>query len=82
MEIERVHGSHHVVKKDDSFWVEFPDLEGCQSFGDSLAEIMELAQEALGLYLAGKLNNNDEAEKRNLNFSLILQKAILEEIQR
>ena len=26
---------HH---EDDSYWVEFPDLEGCQTFGESLPE--------------------------------------------
>lgn len=37
---------------EDTYWVEFPDLEGCVSEGDSLEEAMENAQEALGLYLA------------------------------
>lgn len=39
---------HH---EGDSYWVEFPDLEGCQSFGDTLNETMENAQEALSAYL-------------------------------
>ena len=37
--------------EDESYWVEFPDLEGCQSFGDTLTETMENAQEALSAYL-------------------------------
>lgn len=37
--------------EDESYWVEFPDLEGCQSFGDTLTETMENAQEALAAYL-------------------------------
>ena len=38
-------------QEEDSYWVEFPDLEGCQSFGDTLNETMENAQEALSAYL-------------------------------
>lgn len=37
-------------KEDHSYWVEFPDLEGCQSFGDTLEEIYENAKEALAAY--------------------------------
>ena len=37
-------------KENDSYWVEFPDLEGCQSFGDTLEEIYENAKEALSAY--------------------------------
>ena len=36
--------------ENDVYWVEFPDLEGCQSFGDTLEEIYENAQEALAAY--------------------------------
>lgn len=34
-------------KECDSYWVEFPDLEGCQTYGGNLNETMEYAQEAL-----------------------------------
>lgn len=44
-----------VFHSEESFWVEFPDLEGCVSDGDSLEEAMENAQEAMGLYLAALL---------------------------
>ena len=40
-----------ILYKEDGYWIEFPDLEGCQTFGSTLEETMELAQEALGLYL-------------------------------
>ena len=43
----------------NSFWVEFPDLEGCQTYGSTLPETMELASEALGLYLASKIENDE-----------------------
>lgn len=40
-----------IIHEEDGYWIEFPDLEGCQTYGTSLEETMELAQEALGLYL-------------------------------
>ena len=33
------------------YWVEFIDLDGCYSDGKTLAEAMENAKEAMGLYL-------------------------------
>ena len=45
-------------KQDDCYWVEFPDLEGCQTYGDSLNETMEYAQEALSAYLLTSLEQN------------------------
>ena len=38
-------------KEDNAYWVEFPDLAGCHSYGSSIAETMEAAQEALSAYL-------------------------------
>lgn len=38
-------------KEDNSYWVEFPDLQGCQTFGETIPETMEAAQEALSAYL-------------------------------
>ena len=38
-------------KEGGSYWVEFPDLEGCSTCGETFEETMEMAQEALGLYL-------------------------------
>lgn len=38
-------------KEDDAYWVEFPDLEGCHTYGGSIPETMEAAQEALSAYL-------------------------------
>ena len=38
-------------KENDSYWVEFPDLEGCQTYGNTLNETMEFSQEALTGYL-------------------------------
>ena len=38
-------------KEDNAYWVEFPDLEGCHTYGSSIPETMEAAQEALTGYL-------------------------------
>ena len=40
-----------IIHKEEGYWIEFPDLEGCQTVGDTLEELMSNAQEALGLYL-------------------------------
>ena len=39
------------TKEGDSYWVKFIDLDGCFSDGNTLAEAMENAKEAMGLYL-------------------------------
>lgn len=46
-----------IIHKEKSYWIEFPDLEGCQTCGNTLEEVMELAQEALGLYLVSLAEN-------------------------
>jgi antitoxin HicB len=38
-------------KEEGALWCEFPDLPGCQTFGDTITETMENAQEALAGYL-------------------------------
>lgn len=38
-------------KENDSYWVEFPDLEGCFSSGDTIETAYKNAKEALGMYL-------------------------------
>ena len=40
-----------IHNEDGSYWIEFPDLEGCNTMGDTLEDTMANAQEALGLYL-------------------------------
>lgn len=45
-------------KENDSYWVEFPDLEGCQTYGSTLSETMGFAQEALAGYLLSLLEDN------------------------
>lgn len=48
---------------DNAYWVEFPDLEGCQSFGDNLTETMAGAQEALAAYILTILEGGAELTK-------------------
>ena len=41
-----------IIHKDDGHcWVEFPDLEGCCSDGETIADAAKNAEEALGLFL-------------------------------
>lgn len=43
-----------VIHEDaDGLWIEFPDLTGCQSQGDTLEEILANAAEALECYALG-----------------------------
>ncbi len=41
-----------IHNEDNNFWVEFPDIEGCFTDGETLEETLENAEEVLGLYLA------------------------------
>ena len=52
-----------VIHEEDSFWLEFPDLEGCQTCGNTLEETLCNAQEALGLYLASLTENGQPLPK-------------------
>lgn len=47
-------------KEDGSYWVEFPDLEGCQTFGNNLNEVVKMAQEALEGYILTILESGQE----------------------
>lgn len=40
-----------ILHDDEGYWIEFPDLEGCHTCGETLADTLEYAREALGLYL-------------------------------
>lgn len=37
-------------QEDNAYWVEFPDLEGCHTFGDTIDETLTNAREALEGY--------------------------------
>ena len=115
-------------EEDGAYWVEFPDLEGCFSDGDTIAEAAMNAEEALGMYLCSLMERglnipapsdlrsikaedgmvtivateplyyhkstksvkktltipewlNNEAEKRHINFSSVLQQALYSVIE-
>lgn len=44
-------------KEDNAYWVEFPDLVGCQSFGDTFDETFQNSKEALVGYCLSLLEN-------------------------
>lgn len=115
--------------EDGGYWAEFPDLPGCQTEGDTVAEVVAEAATALGAYLCSMMERsvpipepsdihalraegsdfvsvvsanplafqtrtravkktltipewlNDEAEKRHINFSSVLQQALISQIQ-
>ena len=48
---------------DNSYFVEFPDLKGCFSSGDTIESAFENAKEALGLYL----DSDGDVYKRVIN---------------
>lgn len=43
-------------EEEGSYWVEFPDLPGCQTYGDNLNSTVKYAQEALAGYLLTMLS--------------------------
>ncbi|MBR4777320.1 MAG: type II toxin-antitoxin system HicB family antitoxin [Lachnospiraceae bacterium] len=47
----------------DGRWLEFPDLPGCQTSGESIEELMTNAEEVLGLYLATALELGNHVHK-------------------
>ena len=49
-----------IIHEENGYWIEFPDLEGCQTCGQTLEETLESAQEALGLYLVSLMENGQE----------------------
>lgn len=116
-------------EEDGSYWVEFPDVEGCHSFADSLDEAMENAKDALESHVLSMLEEglqipeahgvkevkcddssfvtligadlidyekckavkktltipdwlNEMAVKQNINFSQVLQQALMERVIR
>lgn len=50
-------------QEEDSYWVEFPDLPGCQSFGDSKEEIYYNAEEALEAFALAMLEEEEPLPK-------------------
>ena len=49
--------------EDNSVWVEFPDLDGCNSFGDNISEALDNAKEALEGYCMVLLEQKKQLPK-------------------
>lgn len=49
-----------IFHEEDGYWVEFPDLTGCVTEGNTLEEAMAMAQEALGLWLVSQIEMGNE----------------------
>lgn len=46
--------------EDGAYWVEFPDLTGCQTYGESLSETIMNAKEALEGYAISIMENKEK----------------------
>lgn len=57
----------------DGMWVEFPDLEGCQSQGDTPQEILQNAAEALECYALGYLEEGRTLPKASDPAQIVLE---------
>lgn len=60
--------------EDNGYWVEFPDLDGCFSQGDSIADAISNAADALGGYLFSIMNRNIEIPEPSAIHDLDVQK--------
>lgn len=60
-----------IIHEEEGYRIEFPDLEGCQTCGQTLEEAMASAQETLGLYLVN-LAENGQAIPAPSNIASIL----------
>ena len=49
-----------IHREDDSYWIEFPDLDGCHTFADTLEDVFDEAREALGAYCSALLDEGKE----------------------
>lgn len=47
-------------REDNAYWVEFPDLEGCQTSGDTIEETLANAREALEGYALSFIENGQK----------------------
>ena len=55
--------------EDGSYSISFPDLPGCFSYGDNLAEAQRMAEEAASLHVYGRERDGDEIPTPSLNLS-------------
>ncbi|XJS09892.1 type II toxin-antitoxin system HicB family antitoxin [Aerococcaceae bacterium WGS1372] len=48
-----------LLHEEDGYWIEFPDLPGCSTQGDSLEELLINSREAMEGYILDLLENGD-----------------------
>ena len=74
-----------IIHEEDGVWIDFPDLEGCQTAGETLAETLGLAEEALGLYIASRIENGLElpapSKLKNIDSGLAQKTYVRTEIE-
>lgn len=46
--------------EENAYWVEFPDLPGCQSYGNTIQDTLDNAREALEVYAISLIENQEE----------------------
>lgn len=52
-----------IFHEENGYWVEFPDLSGCITEGNTIEEAMAMAQEALGLWIVSQMEIGNEIPK-------------------
>ncbi len=57
---------HQANSNEIGYWVEFPDLPGCFTQGDTLEEAYQYAKEALDLYLHDKTSSTSPSTFKHL----------------
>lgn len=55
--------------EDGSYSISFPDLPGCFSYGDNLAEAQRMAEEAASLHIYGMERDGDKIPTPSMNLS-------------
>ena len=64
------------ILEDGSHWVEFPDISGCYSDGDTLEDALTNAQEALALHLSSLLDHHQALPQPSDLASIIAENGV------
>lgn len=66
-----------IEKIDNQFWLEFPDLDGCQTWGDTIEDVLANAEEALEGYLLSLMENNIPIKKASDINDIVCEESIV-----
>lgn len=55
------------TKEDGQYLVSVPDLSGCHTFGDTLSEAIEMARDAMSMWLCIAEDNKEEIPKPTID---------------